>query len=456
MSDTIAAVATGNIKAAIGIIRLSGSEAIDIAAKVFVPLNKQSLASLPPRKQVLGKLYSSSGEVIDNCLAVVSHAPNSYTGENTVEFHCHGSPVVLAAALKALFYNGARQARAGEFTKRAFLNGRLDLVQAEAVIDLIDSETEAAAKNAAAQLGGAVSRKTDKVYDSLVGISAHFHAIIDYPDEDIEPFKLQSYLSEIGASEKVLKSLLDSLERGQVMKEGIKAAIIGKPNAGKSSLLNALLGYDRAIVTASAGTTRDTIEEKLALGDVLLRLIDTAGLRDSADEAEKLGIERSRAAARDAGLVLAVFDGSKPLSPEDYEVIKASQLAPRALAIINKNDLKCILDVGELRKYYKSNIFVSALTGEGLSELSSIVKELLGQDKQVSIGEILVNSRQYDAISRAYTALLRAKAALTEGLTPDAVLIDTEEAIAALGELSGRTVRDDIVDTIFSRFCVGK
>ncbi len=456
MSDTIAAVATGSIKSAIGIIRLSGNNAIEIASRLFKPRYKRDFSSCPPHKQIIGRLYSETGEVIDNCIAVLSTAPNSYTGENTVEFHCHGSPVVLAAALKSLFHYGARQAQAGEFTKRAFLNGRLDLIQAEAVIDLIDSETEAAVKNAAAQLDGAVSRKTDRVYDSLIGISAHFHAIVDYPDEELEPFELRKYLTEIEEAEKTLLGLLDSFRRGQVMKEGIKTVIIGKPNAGKSSLLNALLGYNRAIVTTLAGTTRDTIEEKLILGDNLLRLIDTAGLRQSSDEAELLGIERSKKAAKEAYLIFALFDGSEPLSPEDYEVIEASRSAPLSLAIINKNDLKCALDVCEIKKYYNSIVFVSALTGEGLDTLSLIVKELLGQDKPADIGEIITNSRQYDAIGRAYSAVVRAKEALLDNLTPDAVLTDTEEAVSALGELSGRTIRDDITDTIFSRFCVGK
>ncbi len=458
MPDTIAAVATGHAKAAIGIIRLSGDAALEIAAKVFRPADGKDLRACPPHKMIFGDLLSETGEVLDKCLAVSARAPRSYTGENTVELHAHGSPVVLSAGLKALFRHGARQALPGEFTKRAFLNGRLDLPQAEAVIDLIDAETVAEAKNAAAQLGGAVSRRLGEVYDRLVGVSAHFHALVDYPDEEIEPFETEEALEAVGFSENALKSLLDSFGRGRVLKDGIKCAIIGRPNVGKSSLLNALLGYERAIVTAQAGTTRDTIEEKLSLGGVPLRLIDTAGLRESSDEAEMLGVERARAAAGSAGLVLAVFDGSRPLAEEDLDVVEASKLAPRSIAVINKQDLNQALDAEELGKYYTQVVFVSALTGGGIDLLEEAVRSLFAgiAEPPEPAGEIITNARQYDAILRAYGAVSRAKTALLEGLTPDAVLTDTEEALSALGELSGRTVRDDIVQTIFSRFCVGK
>jgi tRNA modification GTPase len=242
------------------------------------------------------------------------------------------------------------------------------------------------------------------------------------------------------------------------MKDGVRCAIIGRPNAGKSSLLNTLLGYERAIVTARAGTTRDTIEEKLVLGGVLLRLIDTAGLRDTADEAELLGVERAKAAAETAELVFAVFDGSQPLTEEDFAVIKASKLAPKAIALINKLDLQQALDAEELRKYYTDMIFVSALTGGGINKLEETIRDSFSNIVGSSLpsGEILTNARQYDAILRAYSSILRAKSALIEGFTPDAVLSDTEEALSALGELSGKTVREDITQTIFSRFCVGK
>ncbi len=464
MSDTIAAVATGGVKAALGVIRLSGDEAIEIAAKVFRPSSGKDFRLLPSRKLALGSLLSETGELLDNCLATLSRAPSSYTGEDTVEFHTHGSPVVLSAALKALFSLGARQAEAGEFTKRAFLNGRLDLTQAEAVVDLIDAETEAAAKNAAAQLSGAVSRKTDAVYNELANVSAHFHAVVDYPDEELEPFELDEVVKAIDFAEATLKSLLDGYGRGMVMKEGIRCAIIGKPNAGKSSLLNALLGYDRAIVTPKAGTTRDTIEEKLVFAGALLRLTDTAGLRESADEAETLGISRAKAAAGEAELVFAVFDGSRPLEEEDRAVIEVSMRAKKAVAVINKCDLNMVLDADMLRKYYKDLEFVSALTGTGIVELEQKVKAILSDLYSVPGGiasagadeALIANARQYDAISRAYAAVLRAKSALLSGFTPDAVLTDTEEAMSALGELSGKTVREDIIQTIFSRFCVGK
>ncbi|MCF0120380.1 MAG: 50S ribosome-binding GTPase, partial [Oscillospiraceae bacterium] len=271
MADTIAAVSTGFGVTAIGIVRMSGDDAIEIAERVFIPHSGRRLGDYPDRRLVLGTLLDENGDRLDECLCTVSRAPSSYTGENTAELQCHGSPVVLSEALRALFKNGARQALAGEFTKRAFLNGMMDLTQAEAVIDIIDAETAEVAKNAAGQLAGAVGRKTDAIYDELLNMTAHFQAVIDYPDEDIDDFELSGYLDTFSRAEAELRALLDSFERGRIMKNGVPAAIIGRPNAGKSSLLNALLGYDRAIVTAKAGTTRDTIEERIRIGGTLIR-----------------------------------------------------------------------------------------------------------------------------------------------------------------------------------------
>ena len=309
MHDTIAAIATGYSVSAIGVIRVSGDQAVSAAGMLFHPFNGQPVELAEDRKLLYGELRSDKGELLDLCLCTISRGPHSYTGEDTAEFQCHGSPVVLRAVLDSLFHLGVRQARPGEFTKRAFLNGRMELTSAEAVADLIDAETEEAAKNAAGQLSGAISRKTEMIYRKLVDICAHFHAVLDYPDEDIEPFYLTEYSGTLKSAEETLTRLLRTYDRGRMMNAGIPTAIVGRPNAGKSSLLNALLGYDRAIVTNIPGTTRDTIEEKLKLGNVVLRLTDTAGIRESADEAEKLGVARSYAAMESAALVIVVIDG---------------------------------------------------------------------------------------------------------------------------------------------------
>ena len=322
MSDTIAAIATGSVVSAIGIIRLSGDHAISAVEQLFTPLAGEKLSLREDRKLIYGRLAGHSGKLMDLCLCTVSRGPSSYTGEDTAELQCHGSPTLLRAVLEELFALGVRQAKPGEFTKRAFLNGRIELTAAEAVADLIDAETVEAAENAAGQLSGAISHKTDAIYSALVDICSHYHAVLDYPDEDIEPFLLENYKSILKSAEMTLASLQKTYDRGKLMNAGIPTAIIGRPNAGKSSLLNALLGYDRAIVTAIPGTTRDTIEEKIRIGQVLLRLIDTAGIRETSDEAEKMGVERSYAAISGASLVIAVIDGSAAFTEEDSAILR--------------------------------------------------------------------------------------------------------------------------------------
>ena len=454
MPDTIAAIATGEVVSAIGIVRVSGPGAVAAAEAVFRPADGRPMSAHADRLLVYGRLLDARGRVLDLCLCTVSRAPHSYTGEDTAELQCHGSPVVLRAALEALFAAGARQAGPGEFTKRAFLNGMLDLTEAEAVIDIIEAATAEAAVNAAGQLSGALSRRAEQVYSDVVDIISHFDAVLDYPDEDIEPFELASYASRLDAGAAELRELLASFERGRVMREGVRAAIVGRPNAGKSSLLNAILGYDRAIVTAQPGTTRDTIEEKALLGGVLLRLTDTAGLREAADEAEREGVRRAFAAAEGAELAIAVFDGSEPLSDADAETLAAARAAKRAICVINKCDLPQVLDAAELTGF-DAVVSLSARTGEGLEALASAVAELFPAPAAPA-GEILTNARQAEAVGRALAALDAARDALASGLTPDAVLTEAEDALSALSELTGRSVRDDVTDRIFSRFCVGK
>ena len=454
MADTIAAIATGNALAAIGIVRLSGDSAIDVADRVFFPADGGRMSEKADRKLVYGELRDG-GRALDLCLCTISRAPNSYTGEDTAELQLHGSPVVLGECLRLLFENGARQALAGEFTKRAFLNGRMDLTQAEAVVDLIDAETPEAAFVAADQLGGTLLRGIEGIYSDLTDIMSHFHAVLDYPDEDIGEFELAAYAGRLAEIEARLTALLATFERGRVLRAGVRCAMIGRPNVGKSSILNALLGYDRAIVTDVPGTTRDTIEEKLRLGRVLLRLTDTAGLRPAGDVVESIGVERSLAAAREAELVIAVFDGSSPLTEGDMAVISAAGGKERRIALINKSDLPQKLDEAHLRESFEHVLRVSALRGEGFDGLERVVGDMYPSGEGHR-GAMLTNERQADAVSRARESVGAALSAVDAGMTPDAALCEVEAAMSALGELTGRTVRDDITARIFERFCVGK
>ena len=455
MNDTIAAIATAQAPSAIGILRLSGPDTCAILDGVFCPKNGKPMSAQDGRNMVYGTLLDSAGRVIDNALCVLFRAPNSYTGEDCAEIHCHGSPIVLNEGLTSLFAKGARQAKGGEFTRRAFLNGRMDLIQAEAVVDLIDAETAEAARNAVGQLSGTLSRTVEDIYEALMAVVSRFYAVVDYPDEDIEDLQRAELLDTLRRSENKLQELLATFSRGKLLKSGVPTVILGKPNAGKSSLLNALLGYERAIVTDVAGTTRDTVEEKVRLDHVLLRLIDTAGIRETADSVEKIGVERSRVAAGKASLALLVLDGSAPLDAEDEAAIAVAEGVANLVVIVNKADLPRRIDVGALADRFDNVISLSAKTGEGITTLTDHITSLYPAGTTAQ-GELLTNARQADAVSRAWNAVREARSALRIGMTPDVVLSDAENALSALGELNGKSLREDLVATIFSRFCVGK
>lgn len=452
MSDIIAAVSTGWQVSAIGIIRMSGPGCIELAAKVFKP-KYGSAESLKDRVLVIGHLLDKRDRMIDEVLLTVSHGPNSYTGEDTVEFQCHGSPAVLTAGLESLFARGARQAGPGEFTKRAFLNGRMDLTQAEAVIDLIHAESAEAAANAAGQLGGAMLRKIQPVYDKLTDIMAHFHAVLDYPDEDIDPFEITNFQSDLWKAQDVLIKLLSTYSRGQVLRHGLRAVILGKPNAGKSSFLNALAGFDRVIVTDIAGTTRDSVEETVKVGRHLIRLVDTAGIRETEDQIERMGVERAKAAVSQADLAIYVCDGSTELTEEDERAQDAAMEAPCAIAILNKQDLNQMVEPSDLP--FEWIIPFCATTGEGMEQLEYAL-DCLFDDEIPCDGSILTNTRQANAVARAAKSIESAQKSLRLGMTPDAVLVDVEAAMEALGEVTGQTMREEITNRIFERFCVGK
>ncbi|WP_204791968.1 tRNA uridine-5-carboxymethylaminomethyl(34) synthesis GTPase MnmE [Oscillibacter sp. CU971] len=466
--DTIAAIAAGGgAPSAIGVVRISGPDCFDACGRVF--RSARPFEELEARRMVLGEFLDREGRVLDRGLAVRFPGPRSYTGEDSAEFHCHGSPVVLREVLAALFAAGARQAGPGEFTKRAFLNGRLDLTQAEAVIDLIDAETAAAARNAAAQLDGGLRRALEPIQEALLDITSRFYAVVDYPDEDIQDAGPEEIAAALRQAGDALTALLATCKRGKVLKRGVRTAIVGLPNAGKSSLLNALAGYERAIVTDIPGTTRDTVEESVLCGGVLLRLIDTAGLRETEDAVEKLGVERSRRAMEEAELILLVRDGAVEACPENKAHWEAEALLLNQVARTGKPWLcvesKCDLtgphafSIGLIQKDANNPaacLCVSSVTGYGLDKLENAVAALFPAGDPGEAGSLLTDRRQEEAADRARAAVRRALEALENGLTPDAALTDAEEALDAIGELTGRTAKEEIVERIFSRFCVGK
>ena len=457
MYDTIAALATPSASGAIGVIRLSGTDAVAVAGRVFESQQAIPLDKMPARMLCLGHIRDLSGRILDQVLAVVFPGPDSYTGEDVVELHCHGSLPVLSEILRILYEQGARPAEPGEYTKRAFLHGRMDLTQAEAVVDLISAQSADAARNAVGQLEGAVRREIELAWSRVTDLCAHFRAEVDYPEEDIPPLPeadVITVLREVGST---LRELESTYARGRTLREGVPCALIGKPNVGKSSLLNALLGYDRAIVTTQPGTTRDTLVESVNMGGQWLRVADTAGLRDTAcDEAERLGIDRARDAAQSAGLVFLVMDGSCEMDAQDRAAMEQVQGLP-VIVLVNKDDLPRRIDFGALEESFSHVCPVSAMTGQGLDALDAAIRQVIKQQGPLSYdGSVLTNLRHAETVARAAEATEEAARAVTQGVMPDVVLTELESALTALGEMTGRCISEEIISRVFERFCVGK
>lgn len=442
--DTIAAIATPLGTGAVGIIRLSGENALEIAARVFSPYKLNSLKDAEPYMMYLGRL--DCGGVKDRALAVFFRAPASYTGEDMVEFHCHGGAALLGHVLNGLLSLGARIADRGEFTRRAFLNGKMDLSDAEGVIDMINGES-AAAVNAGYRLAtGGTSAAVRALTAPLLDVIAHMEAALDYPEEMEEESRLAAK-PVIDALIEKTRALLLTCRRGSIVKNGITAAIVGETNVGKSSLLNALAGRERAIVTEIAGTTRDSIEESVEWRGVTLRFIDTAGIRESADPVESLGIRRSRNIASSSDIVLLVSDGSRPNNAKKSELLKKVDEKTPVIEVVNKSDI--------MPKKKSSGFLISAKTGENIDALKDkIVETVLGENIDAS-GELITSLRHKEALERALTSLISAKENF-DAVPAECTLLDLRAAYSAFGEITGDTADEKIIDTIFAKFCLGK
>lgn len=457
--DTIAAVATAVGEGGIGIVRISGPEAIAIADSLFRGAAAGTVAAQASHRVAYGHVADpASGQKVDEVLLLVMRAPRSYTREDVVEIHCHGGPLPLRRILALTLAAGARLADPGEFTKRAFLNGRLDLSQAEAVIDVIRAKTEASLRMAVGHLSGTLSDKIREFRQELLRLIAHLEAAIDFPEEDIEELAAQEVATASGRLRGEIGQLLATAATGRILRDGLKTVIIGKPNVGKSSLLNTLVGEARAIVTDVPGTTRDIIEEYLNIGGIPLRVVDTAGIRETADIVERIGVAKTREALAQADLALLLLDASTPLSAEDKEVI--SLLSGRqAIILVNKTDLPSVIDMDEVACLSPGKVVIriSAVEGTGLPELEQTIENMV-YSGQVSRHEatFVANVRQARLLENADARLGDALSTIAAGMPPDCVVIDLRAAWELLGEITGETVGEDIMEQIFSRFCIGK
>ena len=466
---TISAIATPVGQGGIGIVRLSGEKAVDIAQECFKPAAGGKISDYEARRAVFGYIYKENGDFLDEAICIVMKAPHSYTCEDVVELQCHGGPVVLKELLAMTYRLGAKPAEPGEFTKRAFLNGRLDLTQAQSVMDMIQARTTMAREAAANNLQGRLSERIGEMRQEILGVIAHLEASIDFPEDDIEDVALEDAEMKVEQLHGAVEDLLASAETGQILRDGLQTAIIGRPNAGKSSLLNLMLGQERAIVTDVPGTTRDSIEEYMNIGGIPLKLADTAGIRDTDNLVEKIGVEKAYSYAREAELVLAVFDGSQPLTAADDPIWHLlSQCSGKIIIINNKVDKALeenILTEKEIRQEAAKKevedvyqvINLSAKQGQGLKELEEAIKNLVFAGKINCRESVMVNdARQADILRQAMVLLDQTRMTLMSGMSEDFVVIDLRSAWEKLGEITGDTLDEDIIDEIFSRFCIGK
>ncbi len=456
MDDTISAIATALGVGSIGVIRLSGPDSLAIADRIFAGREKPGKDNA--RKLLYGHILDRKGQPIDEVLAVYMPGPHSYTGEDVCEIQCHGGRQALQEILSLTYQAGARPAEPGEFTKRAFLNGRLDLAEAESVMDIINAKSRQALVAANRGHEGGLSRKVRELRKKLRDLVVQLEAAIDYPEEDIEEVTYDRAAEVLAEGQAAVARLVRQGSAGRILREGLRTAIVGRPNVGKSSLLNSLLQADRAIVSNIPGTTRDIIEEQMTIGGIPLVLTDTAGLRDTEDLVEKIGVERSRAALEDAQLALVVLDGSQPLSGEDRELLRSLK-DRKKLILVNKSDLPQMLDTEGLQREYGSSdvIVLSVKTGEGMEQVEQWLREFVyGEGSDSESSSMTQNARQQDLLEKALRSLEDALEGARQHLPYDCLTIDLTQTLHDLGEITGEDVPDEIIDEIFAQFCVGK
>jgi len=459
--DTIAAISTAIGEGGIGIVRVSGPEAISTINKIFKGYGQtdKDLNEVDTYTAHYGHIINPKDEqIIDEVICLVMKATKTYTKEDVVEIDCHGGSIPLQKILDLVLKNGARLAEPGEFTKRAFLNGRIDLSQAEAVMDVINSKTEAGLEAAMDQLEGGLSSQIEEIKHELLGLLAHLEASIDFPEDEIEDFNSDEIDSRVEEIIEQIEGLLATSKRGRIIKEGIRTAIIGKPNVGKSSLLNALLRENRAIVTDVPGTTRDVIEEVINIDGIPLKIMDTAGIRETEDEVEKIGVERSEKFLKQADLVLLVLDAHRGITEEDRRIINLVD-EKETVVVVNKTDLESNLNLGELKKKFENVQVVetSAVEGIGISELEDLISEMVfAGEVKANEQTLITNLRHKEALEAAYDSILNVKETVKQGLPADFVTIDLKTTLEELGKITGDTLGEDIIDRIFADFCLGK
>ncbi len=459
VEETISAVATATGEGGIGIIRVSGTLAISIVDKIFKGIKVKSIEDIASQKMTYGHIIDPENQkTVDEVMVVIMRSPRSYTREDVVEIHCHGGVVPLKTILELTTRYGARLAEPGEFTKRAFINGRIDLTQAEAVIDIIRAKTDASLRMAVGHLSGTLSEDIRKMRDKILAMIANLEATIDFPEEDIEELTVQEIKIAVDEVLADIHVLLATKETGRILRDGLETVIIGKPNVGKSSLLNALLKEKRAIVTDVPGTTRDSIEEFVNIRGIPLKIIDTAGIRATEDIVEKIGVEKARNFMTTADLILVLLDASIPLSEEDREVLQLLS-GREAVVLINKSDLPIALDVEEVYSYisHQKVIKISVMENSGLQELEQMILDMVysGQVEQKE-GAFINNIRQANLLEAAKTHLVATLLTIEQMMPPDCIVIDLRDAWEKLGEITGDTVGEDIIDQIFTKFCIGK